>query len=72
VPERTRVWLFLIVILVFLIAIAAFQYEDDEPNPWYVEAAFALFWPMLYLAPLLIVGTVIWAVARGAGRRRRR
>ena len=45
----------------FLAVVAMFQYQDDEPNPWYVGFSFSVL-----LAVVLTVVVLLIAAARRA------
>jgi hypothetical protein len=61
-----RVALFIVLMIGFVDVIAALQYKDDEPNPWYVELSWSAF-PLI----VLIVIILLSAAASRAWRRRR-
>ena len=64
--DRKRLLVFAGFLVLFVVAAVAMGYQDDEPNPWHVEAAFSLFFQGTLLIPLLIV----WALVRAVRKRR--
>lgn len=70
--DLKRLLIFAACLLVLTTFGVALNYRDDEPNPWYVEAAMSLLFSSPYLLGAVVLGLLIRALVKPMRGKRQR